>query len=205
MPSRPSDAPLDAPLAWGYADITVGFVDIVGFTEICAELPPLAVVTLLDDYFTQLDALCEHHRLSSIKTIGDAYMLAGGLAQEETDGHADRMLAFALEVLLLAEGHPGVQGSPLRIRVGLATGPVVAGVLRGNRMQIDLWGDTVNVASRLCDQAMPLGLAMDEITYLSLSPETLSSIVLEAEAIEVEGRGRLEAYRYALRPLDQKS
>ena len=205
MPTRPTDSPAETPLAWGYPDITVGFVDMVGFTELCAELPPLSVVTLLDDFFIELDTLCERHRLTAIKTIGDAYMLAGGLAQGDERGYSDRMFSFALEVLELTARHPSVQGTPFEVRIGLATGPVVAGVLRGNRVQIDLWGDTVNLASRLCEQAVPMGLLIDEITYLSLNADTLSRTPMEACPVLVKGRGSINAYRHLRAPRPEAS
>ena len=185
-------------MAWGYADITVCFVDIVDFTHLCAELAPLSVVSMLDDFFFRLDAFAEQHALKYIKTIGDAYMLASGLAHEEATGHTGRMLAFADEALNLARSHPAVQGMPFEVRIGLATGPVVAGVLRNRNMHIDLWGDTVNLAARLCAKARPMGLAMDEMTYLSLSAGAFAGRVSPAEIVMVKGRGEQKIYRYSL-------
>lgn len=184
--------------AWGYADVTVGFVDIVNFTHLCAELTPLSVVSLLDDFFFQLDEFAAHHRLKFIKTIGDAYMLASGLAHDEEGSHTERMLAFAKDVLALAQTHPDVLDTPFEVRIGLATGPVVAGVLRCNSMQVDLWGDTVNLASRLCAKAEPMGLAMEEMTYLSLPEEVKAGIAPQSEPVQIKGRGEMKIYRYSL-------
>jgi class 3 adenylate cyclase len=182
--------------AWGYADVTVCFADIVDFTRMCAELTPLGIASLLDEFFGEMDALCERHRLKYIKTIGDAYMLAGGLIHGEDVGHAERVVAFALDALRLAGGRPDVQDMPFGLRIGMATGPVVAGVLRGNnRVHMDLWGDTVNVASRLCALAEPMALSMDELTYLSLTDPASNCGEMSSQRVNVKGRGEVMIYR----------
>ena len=182
-------------MAWGYPDTTVCFVDVVDFTHLCAELTPQAVVSLLDSLFGQLDKLTEQHRLKYIKTIKDAYMLASGVDHDEAAEHTERMFAFVLDVLKLIERHPDVMGMRFMVRIGIASGPVIAGILGGKRMQLDLWGDTVNLASRMCDLAGPMEIVLDEITYLSLSADRQATNTFHQEQAMVKGRGKQTLYR----------
>jgi class 3 adenylate cyclase len=134
-------------IADGYEAVTVLFADIVGFTEMSARVKPIELVALLNEVFSGFDALAAEHGLEKIKTIGDAYMVVGGLPTPRPD-HVEAVarMALAMQALMraLAEKHPG-----LAVRVGIHTGPVVAGVLGTQKFSYDLWGDTVNIASRL--------------------------------------------------------
>lgn len=137
-----------------HPDVTVLFADIVGFTPMSAAMTPDHVVELLNLVFTRMDGLAIDHRVEKIKTIGDAWMAVAGLTHPTPDhvsDCADLALAIRDEVCRLGE----VSGTPLTVRVGLAAGPVVAGVIGTRRFGYDLWGDTVNMASRMESHGVP--------------------------------------------------
>jgi class 3 adenylate cyclase/HAMP domain-containing protein len=134
-------------IAEGFDAVTVLFADIVGFTEMSARSTPLEVVRLLNAIFSSFDELADKYGLEKIKTIGDAYMVVGGLPVPRPD-HASAVAEMALDMRRVVDGlrsaHPG-----LAVRIGMHTGPVVAGVIGTRKFSYDLWGDTVNVASRM--------------------------------------------------------
>ena len=173
------------------ADVTVMFADLVDFTRLSAELPPEQMVELLNSIFSEFDRLADKYRLEKIKTIGDAYMVAGGLLGE-TVGHAQRMADMALEMREVAAGYRTPAGGPIEIHAGIATGPVVAGVIGTKKFIYDLWGNTVNVASRLSTEATAGGILVNSGTHGQLGagyrfegPETLA----------VKGIRQLVSYR----------
>jgi class 3 adenylate cyclase len=127
---------------------SVLFADIVGFTGLAASQPPDAVVHHLDTLFKRFDELVERHGLEKIKTIGDAYMVAGGVPEPRPD-FVRATVELALDMLLAAAKHEDPDGNRTRIRVGIHAGPLIAGVIGESRFGYDLWGDTVNVASRI--------------------------------------------------------
>jgi class 3 adenylate cyclase len=135
-------------IADAFGEVTVLFADIVDFTEHAQRSPPEATVALLNDLFSQFDALTETRGLEKIKTIGDAYMVAGGLP-DPTPDHAAAVAELALEMLNVAARRSLPDGGPVRLRVGVDSGPVVAGVIGRRRFSYDPWGDTVNTASRM--------------------------------------------------------
>jgi adenylate cyclase len=131
-----------------YDDVAVVFSDFVGFTEISARIPVATVVSSLNEMFSTFDSACSALGVEKIKTIGDAYMAAAGLPGSGTDSKASHVHAaadLALAMLAVVEE----AGPPWRIRVGIHNGPVVAGVIGTSKFVYDLWGDAVNVASRL--------------------------------------------------------
>jgi class 3 adenylate cyclase len=135
-----------------FPEATVLFADIVDFTSFAAALPPEDVVKLLDNVFTTFDELVEESGLEKIKTIGDAYMVAGGIPLPRED-HCEAVAELALAMLHACDGRRrGPDG--LRLRFGIATGPVVAGVIGQRKFSYDLWGDTVNTASRMESQGL---------------------------------------------------
>ncbi|MDK2124092.1 adenylate/guanylate cyclase domain-containing protein [Parachitinimonas caeni] len=182
----------DSIVAEGHPDVSILFADIVNFTHLSGELTPQAVVEMLDGFFTPIDLLCERHSLEKIKTVGDAYMLAGGLETDPAFTHTQRVLDAAFDIITLAQQHPPVAGAPFGVRVGIATGPIIAGVIGRKKVTYDLWGDTVNIASRMCSEAEPMQIAMDELTYLSLSDQIGQ---LTAEQVEIRGKGSMKIYR----------
>jgi class 3 adenylate cyclase len=143
-----------ATIADGFGDVTVLFADIVGFTVLSAELPPEAIVALLNELFSTFDDLAGKHGLEKIKTIGDCYMAAAGLP-EPRDDHADAVADMSLAILHAVDELATRTGHPLAVRVGIHSGPVVAGVIGKRKFIYDLWGDTVNTASRMESHGVP--------------------------------------------------
>ena len=135
-------------IADGFANVTVLFADIVDFTPLAQSLTPAEVVELLDRVFALWDGLVARHGLEKIKTIGDAYMVAGGLPSPRQD-HAEAIADLALEMEAEVERCAADRGLLLRVRIGIDMGPVVAGVIGRAKFIYDLWGDTVNTASRI--------------------------------------------------------
>jgi len=124
------------------------FADLVGFTPLAHGMLPGELVRHLDELFSRFDALAERAGVEKIKTIGDAYMVVGGLTQPRPD-HTAAVVAFAVDMLAVIGRHHGPNGEPIGLRIGINTGPIVAGVIGRRRLIYDLWGDTVNTASRM--------------------------------------------------------
>jgi class 3 adenylate cyclase len=143
-------------------DVTVVFADVVGFTRVTAELPATTVVELLDGLFTQFDALCRRHGVEKIKTIGDAYMAVAGAPLPDA-AHADAVAEVALGMLDVAASFTSWPGG-LQLRVGVSSGPAVAGVIGQDKFAYDLWGDTVNTASRMESHGTPGGIQISQAT-----------------------------------------
>ena len=135
-------------------DVTVLFADFVGFTTLSERLAPNALLHLLNEMFTSFDRLAEKHGLEKIKTIGDAYMIAGGVPTP-LEGHSEAVAEMALEMLEEANRLEKKLGLPFRLRIGIHCGPVIAGVIGLTKFSYDLWGDTVNTASRLESHGAP--------------------------------------------------
>lgn len=186
-------------IADGYANVTVMFADIKDFTSLSGSQPPIVVVESLNRVFSHFDGLAEKYALEKIKTIGDAYMVAGGLieragADVPADGiaHTNAMLSMALDMLAYMETVPPIGDTRLKLHIGLCTGPVVAGVIGIKKFIYDLWGDTVNLASRVTDKAGAGSVLVDTQTYLNMNAlyEFEGPIVLN-----VRGKGEVNAYR----------
>jgi len=141
-------------IADNYASVTVLFADVVGFTQLSSNTDASKLVTLLNEIFTCFDRLAEKHGLEKIKTIGDGYMLVGGLPVPRTD-HARVVADMALEMMVEIEAMNRANGTQFSIRIGVNTGPVVAGVIGRKKFSYDLWGATVNLASRLESSGLP--------------------------------------------------
>lgn len=140
-------------IAEAHEAVTVLFVDLVDFTATAAAATPTEIVAGLDGLFARLDGIAERHGLEKIKTLGDAWLAVAGLPEPRVD-HLEAALAAALEVRDIVPGTV-VGGRPVQVRVGIATGAVVAGVIGASKPSYDLWGDTVNQASRLQALAEP--------------------------------------------------
>jgi class 3 adenylate cyclase len=135
-------------LAETFGDVTVLFADAVGFTAQAAKTRADDLVAALDNFFSRCDALADHYGLEKIKTVGDAYMAVAGVPQARED-HAEAAAKMALGILRELDGVRWPSGDPIVVRVGIASGPAVAGVIGERKFAYDLWGDTVNLASRL--------------------------------------------------------
>ena len=180
----------DEVIADGFASATVLFADIVGFTPLAQDLAPADAVVLLDRVFAGWDDLAARHGVEKIKTIGDAYMVAGGLPSERED-HAEAIADMALEMASEAERCAGERGLPLEVRIGIDTGPIVAGVIGRAKFTYDLWGDTVNTASRMESHGVPGAIQVTERTYERLRERYELS---RRGTIEVKGKGPMITY-----------
>jgi adenylate cyclase len=176
-------------IADSYPDTTVLFADIVGFTAWARHTPPDRVVEVLDGLFSAFDEQTDRHRLEKIKTIGDAYMAVAGAPESRAD-HAAAALALGRAMIATVAGLRTRLGFDLDIRIGLASGPVVGGVIGQRRFLFDLWGDTVNLASRLESSGVPGRIQISAATRELLGDD----VELEPREIEVKGLGRLVAY-----------
>ncbi len=178
-------------IADGYADVTVMFADLVNFTQLTEQMSPEQMVGLLNTVFSGFDELSDKFGLEKIKTIGDAYMVVGGLSREREEYVAD-MANMAIEMIEFVAGHPALVRRDLGIHIGICTGPVVAGVIGTKRFIYDLWGDTVNVASRLTDDAKSGYILTDKLTYNRLR---LDYLFEPPNLVNLKGKGEMPAYR----------
>jgi class 3 adenylate cyclase len=135
-------------IADAFPEVTVLFADLVDFTRRSQRIGPAQVVAALNELFSAFDRLAQRHGLEKIKTIGDAYMVAGGLPQPRPD-HAEAIAEMALGIREEVARRTDPSGQPLQVRTGIDTGPVEAGVIGTAKFSYDLWGDTVNTASRM--------------------------------------------------------
>ena len=176
-----------AAIADGFAEVSVLFADIVGFTELSARMPPAELVQLLNRVFSELDDMTEERGLEKIKTLGDAYMVAAGLPEPRAD-HAQALVELGLDMLEAIARLSRETGYVLTLRVGVHTGPVVAGVIGKRKFIYDLWGDTVNVASRMESHGVPGRVHVSAEVALRLGGELETS---EARTIQVKGKGEM--------------
>jgi len=176
-----------------YDSVTVLFTDFKGFTNYSEKLSPEALVETVSFYFSKFDDIVEKHGLEKIKTIGDAYMCAGGL-HCKTEDHAKRMILAAMEIVAFVdETKSDGSASELTfdIRIGINTGPVVAGVVGTKKFAYDIWGDTANVASRMETMSEPGKINIGENTYMIVKDTFQCDYRGE---IEVKNRGSMKMY-----------
>jgi len=187
-------------IADGFSDVTVMFADIINFTRLAEEMPPKFMVTLLNEVFSHFDQLAEKFGLEKIKTIGDAYMVAGGLDEHHVSQNANgegrdycgAICNMAIEMRDYMEALSGIKQARLQIHVGIGTGPVVAGVIGMKKFIYDLWGDTVNIASRVTEQAGPSMILVDATTYR----RARNRFEFDGpQEVQVKGKGSLTVYR----------
>ena len=177
-------------IADSFAEATVLFADIVEFTRLAAHIPATEVVTLLNDIFSMFDRLAEKHGLEKIKTIGDAYMAVGGLPTPRLD-HAQAVADMALDIQKIVGGKTFESGGLLQVRIGIHTGPVVAGVIGTRKFIYDLWGDTVNIASRMESFGVPGGIQVTQAAYERLQ----AAYRFEPRGtVEIKGKGEMMTY-----------
>jgi adenylate cyclase len=165
------------------------FADVVGFTPLAQRIPPVEMVGILDRLFSRFDVLVERHGLEKIKTIGDCYMAAAGVPNPAPD-HARKaaLLALAMrdEVVASPAGQPG-----LELRIGINSGPVVAGVIGTKRFLYDLWGDAVNIASRMESHGTPGEIQITDATYELVKDEF---VCRRRGTILVKGKGPMDTW-----------
>ncbi len=150
-----------------YPDVTVLVADLVGFTALAAAIDPIQVVNLLNEIFSAFDLASELHRLEKIKTIGDAYMVAGGIYSHELD-HVEAIASLAMMLQTELDRINEQYNTTIQMRIGINTGPLVGGVIGRKTFAYDLWGDTVNVACRLESTGLPGKTQVSEATYTRL-------------------------------------
>jgi adenylate cyclase len=166
------------------------FADVVDFTPFAQRLAPAEVVGILDQLFSHFDTLVERRGLEKIKTIGDAYMAAAGVPDPSPD-HARKAALLALDMRAAVATSAVGGGSGLALRIGINSGPVVAGVIGSKRFLYDLWGDAVNTASRMESQSTPGEIQITRATYELLKDEF---ICRRRGTIEVKGKGQMETW-----------
>ncbi|MGM3309172.1 adenylate/guanylate cyclase domain-containing protein [Anabaena sp. WFMT] len=177
-------------IADSFLEVTVLFADIVGFTELSSQTSPPQLVEFLNEIFCLFDELAERHGVEKIKTIGDAYMAVAGLPNHRSD-HAIAIADMALDMQLALAQFSQEQNQSFRIRIGISTGPVVAGVIGLKKFAYDLWGDTVNTASRMESHGIAGSIQVCEASYDLLKEK----YYLEKRGlIKVKGKGEMNTY-----------
>ncbi len=177
-------------IAESHPEVTVLFADVVGFTPFTERTPPDRVVGVLDAIFSAFDGLADRHGIEKIKTIGDAYMAAAGLP-DHRDDHVEAAAEMAVGMLAEVARLSAAEGLDLSIRIGLASGPVIAGVIGRRKFIYDLWGDTVNTASRMESHGLPGRIQVTEATYERLRGAYRFE---DRGRIELKGKGPTRAY-----------
>jgi class 3 adenylate cyclase len=177
-------------IADSFADVTVLFADIVGFTALSSTTSAPEIVETLNGLFSRFDAAAKELDIEKIKTIGDCYMAVCGLPKPCAD-HAERMAQMALRMLETTRQYAQDKGPNLELRIGLNSGPVVAGVIGVSKFIYDLWGDTVNLASRMESTGLPGGIQVTRSVYERLK----SGFELESRGfVHVKGKGEIETW-----------
>ncbi len=177
-------------IADSFPDVSVLFADLVGFSRLSADLAPSDLVHVMNDVFSAFDQLAEYHGLEKIKTIGDAYMVAGGLPVPR-EGHAEAIARMGLAMVDTLAIFRKKYDRDLRVRVGIHVGPVVAGVIGTHKFTYDLWGETVNLASRMESHGVVGRVQVSEATH-----ERLKDVFTfeERGIVEVKGMGAMPTY-----------
>lgn len=173
-----------------FTGVSVMFVDLVGFTQLTQTLAPAQLIDLLNAIFSSFDTLTEKHNLEKIKTIGDAYMVVGGIPRPHPQ-HAQALVTLALDMFAAIAEINTSNGMALQLRVGIDSGDVVAGVIGKRKFIYDLWGDTVNTASRMESHGVNGQIQLTANTYALLSD---TSGITQRGEIEIKGKGRYLTY-----------
>jgi adenylate cyclase len=177
-------------IADAFPEVTVLFADLVDFTRSSQQIAPAQVVQFLNELFSVFDQLAQRHGLEKIKTIGDAYMVAGGLPQPRPD-HAQAVAEMALAMQVEVARRADPSGQPLQVRIGIDTGPVEAGVIGTAKFSYDLWGDTVNTASRMESDGVPGCIQVTARTFQCLRDGYRFQ---RRGSIPVKGKGEMVTY-----------
>ncbi len=177
-------------IADGFSEATILFADLVNFTELSAQITPTELVAILNEIFSSFDRLTETYELEKIKTIGDAYMVVGGLPNPRVD-HAEAIAEMALDMRDELARFNRDHNQNCQIRIGINTGPVVAGVIGTKKFIYDLWGDTVNVASRMESQGLTGKIQVSATTYERLKHRY---VLKPRGTVYVKGKGEMETF-----------
>jgi len=177
-------------IADAYPEASILFADLVGFTPLSNQLSPIEMLQLLNEIYSHFDLLVEKYGLEKIRTNGDNYMVAAGVPVSRPD-HAQALAQMALSINKFMVSFPPVKGKQLQFRIGINSGPLVAGVVGKKKFQYDVWGDMVNIASRMESQGIPGKIQVTRATYKLIQDE------FEFEArgvIDVKGKGEMETW-----------
>jgi adenylate cyclase len=177
-------------IASSYDSVSVLFADIVGFTKLSATVSPEDLVKMLNRIFSGFDQLSEKHGLEKIKTIGDAYMVVAGIPMERAD-HAQAIARMALDMQTMIGDFRQNAPEDISVRIGIASGPVVAGIIGIKKFIYDLWGDTVNIASRMESHGEPNRIHISHGTRQLLGDDFDCE---ERGYIQVKGKGEMQTY-----------
>ena len=180
----------DTTIADHFDSVSILFADVVGFTSLSARLPPREMVDLLNEVFTFFDTLADKYSLEKIRTIGDNYMIASGVPVPRAD-HAHSLAGMALEMVSHVGQHRDSQDVKLQFRLGMNSGPAVAGVIGRRKFQYDLWGDPVNTASRMESHGVPGKIQIARPTYDLIKNDF---VCVPRGFIEVKGKGQMETW-----------
>jgi class 3 adenylate cyclase len=173
-----------------HPEVTVLFADLVGFTPLSEKLSTVELLDVLNELFSRFDELSERHGLEKIKTIGDAYMVAGGLPEAAAD-HARRVAQMALDMRTAVADQRATSGLPLELRIGIHSGPVIAGIIGVKKFSYDLWGDTVNTASRMESHGEAGRIHVSEATRMLLGESHRFSDRGESM---IKGKGKMRTF-----------
>jgi adenylate cyclase len=184
-----------------YDDASVLFADIAGFTERASDIAPEKLIRYLDRLYSDFDALVDKHGLEKIKVSGDSYMVVSGVPQPRAD-HIEALADLALDMAEIASGLKDSQGHALPLRIGLANGPVVAGVVGSRRFFYDVWGDAVNVASRMESTDSVGRIQVPEGVYQRLKDDF---VLQQRGVVEVKGKGIMRTWYLVGRKPDNDS
>ncbi len=177
-------------IADGYSNVSILFADIVGFTQLSATMQPIQLVALLNEVFSYFDSLVEEYDLEKIKTIGDCYMVASGAPRHRSD-HAQVLTRMALRIQAQMQTRSFGQGHQLLFRIGINSGPVVAGVIGHKKFIYDLWGDAVNTASRMESHGSGGTVQITQATYDLIAKD----FVCESRGnIPIKGKGEMSVW-----------
>jgi adenylate cyclase len=172
---------------------SVLFLDIVDFTKLSAALTAAEVVSILNELFSRFDALTERCGMEKIKTIGDAYMAVAGVPDPHPN-HAHRAIGLAVAMLSELDSYTAPDGSIIKARIGICSGPVVAGVIGRRKFIYDLWGDTVNTASRMESHGVCNQIQVTESTYRILHNDYP---FVPRGSVEIKGKGPMSTYLFS--------
>lgn len=170
--------------------VTIMFADMVNFTQISADMTATSLISLLNEVFTRFDDLTEKYSIEKIKTIGDSYMVVSGAPETRAD-HAEAIAKMALDIQDILTEISASSGKDLKMRIGINSGPVASGVIGIRKFSYDLWGDTVNMASRMEQHGVPGKIQVTEATYQLLKHKYQFE---KRGEIEIKGKGKVTTY-----------
>jgi guanylate cyclase len=173
-----------------YTEASILFADMVGFTPLSAKLEPVEVVELLNEAFSYFDALLDKYNVEKIRTIGDSYMVASGVPHRRAD-HAQALVCMALEMRDFITNHVFRNGQKVSFRIGINSGPVIGGVIGKRKFVFDIWGDPVNVASRMESHGTGGTIQITRATYELIKDEFICE---SRGTVDVKGKGEMEVW-----------